>query len=146
MKKKLDSNYTRMLRAILNKSWGSHSTKQQQYSHPPPIMKTIQVRRTRHVGHCWRSKDKLISDILLWTPSYGRAKAEQPTRTYIQQLCANTGYSLEDLLGAMDNRDEWPERGSGRSVLAVRHDDDDVCECERARACVFQIFFGTFYL
>ena len=29
MEKKLDGNYTRMLRAILNKSWRQHSTKQQ---------------------------------------------------------------------------------------------------------------------
>ena len=44
MEKKLDDNYTRMLRAILNKSWKQHPTKQQLYSHLPPIMKTIQVR------------------------------------------------------------------------------------------------------
>ena len=68
--KKLDGNYTRMLRAILNKSWRQHPTRHQLYGHLPPITKAIQVRRTRHAGHCWRSKDKLISDILLWTPSY----------------------------------------------------------------------------
>ena len=32
---------------------------------PTTITKTIQVRRTRHVGHCWRSSDELISDVLL---------------------------------------------------------------------------------
>ena len=37
MEKKLDSNYTRMLRAILNKSLRQHSTKQQLYDHLPPI-------------------------------------------------------------------------------------------------------------
>ena len=83
MDKKLDGNYTRMLRAILNKSWRQHPTKQQLYSHLPPIMKTIQVRQTRHVEHCRRSRDELISDILLWTPLHGRAKAGQPARTYI---------------------------------------------------------------
>ena len=56
MEKKLDGNYTRMLRAILNKSWGQHPTKHQLYGHQPPITKTINVRRTRHVGHCWRSR------------------------------------------------------------------------------------------
>ena len=110
MKKKLDSNYTRMLQAILNKSWRQHPTKQQLYGHLPPIMKTIQVRRTRHVEHCWRNRDELISDILLWTPSHGRAKAEWPARTYIQQLCADTGCSLEDLQGVMDDREGWQER------------------------------------
>ena len=71
LKKKLDSNYTRMLRAILNKSWRQHPTSHQLYGHLPPITKTIQVRWTRHAGHCWRSKDELISDVLLWTPAYG---------------------------------------------------------------------------
>ena len=75
LEKKLDGNYTRMLRAILNKSWRQHPTRHQLYGHLPPITKTIQVIRTRHAGHCWRSRDELISDVLLWTPTYGRAKA-----------------------------------------------------------------------
>ena len=76
--KKLDGNYTRMLQAILNKSWWQHPKRHQLYSCLPLITKTIQVRQTRHAGHCWRSRDELISDILLWTPTYGRAKAGQP--------------------------------------------------------------------
>ena len=74
------------------------------------ITKTIQVRRTRHAGHCWRSRDELISDVLLWTPTYGRAKAGRPARTYIQQLCEDTGCSPEDLPEAMNNREKWRER------------------------------------
>ena len=105
MEKKLDSNYTRIPWAILNKSWRQYPTKQQLYGHLPPITKSIQVRRTRNVGHCWRSKDKLISDILLRTPSHGQAKAEQSARIHIQQLCAIIEYIFEDLPGAMDNRD-----------------------------------------
>ena len=35
--KKLDGNYTRMLRAILNKSWWQHPTRHQLYGHLPPI-------------------------------------------------------------------------------------------------------------
>ena len=110
VEKKLDSNYKRMLRAILNKSWRPHPTKQQLYSLLPPIIKTIQVRRTRHVGHCWRSGDELISNILLCTSSHGWAKAGRPARTYIQQLCADTGCSLEDLPEAIDDRGGWWER------------------------------------
>ena len=75
--------------------------------HLPPITKTIQVRRTRHAGHCWRSKDELISDVLLWTPAYGQAKAGRPARTYIQQLCEDTGCIPEDLPKAMNDREKW---------------------------------------
>ena len=110
MEKRLDGKYTRMLAAILKKAWTRHPTKQHLYGHLPPIMKTTKARRTRHAGHCCRSKDELISDILLWTPSRGRAKAGRPARNYIQQLCADTGYSSEDLLEAMDDREGWRER------------------------------------
>ena len=44
LEKKLDGSYTRMLRAILNKSWRQHPTRYQQYGHLPTITKTIQVR------------------------------------------------------------------------------------------------------
>ena len=50
--KKLYGNYTRMLRAILNKSWRQRHPKYQQYGPLLPITKTLQVRRTRHAGHC----------------------------------------------------------------------------------------------
>ena len=75
LEKKLDGNYTRMLRAILNKSKRQHPTKHQLYGHLPPITKTIQVRRTRHAEHCWWSRDKIISDVLLWTPHIWPSKS-----------------------------------------------------------------------
>ena len=123
LEKKLDGNYTRMLRAILNKSWRQHPTRHQLwhqlYGHLPPITKTIQVRRTRHVGHCWRSRDELIRDVLLWTPTHGRAKAGRPARTYYVRI---RDVVLKTYLG------RWTigrsgERGSGISVLPAWHDD-----------------------
>ena len=110
LEKKLDGNYTGMLRAILNKSWRQHPTKHQLYGHLPSITKTIQARRTRRAGHRWRSRDELISDVLLWTPTYGQAKAGRPPRRYIQQLCEDTGCSPEDLPEAMNDREKWRER------------------------------------
>ena len=116
LEKTLDGNYTRMLRAILNKSLWQHPTRHQLYGHLPPIhlppihLPPIQVRRTRHARHCWRSRDELISDVLLWTPTHGRAKAGRPARTYIQQLCEDTGCCPEDLPEAMNDREKWLER------------------------------------
>ena len=110
LEKKLDGNYTRMLRAILNKSWRQNPTRHQLYGHLPPIMKTIQARRTKHAGHCWRSRDELISNVLLWTPTYGRAKEGRPARTYIQQLCEDTGCSPEGLPEEMNDGEMWRER------------------------------------
>ena len=109
LEKKIYGNYIRMLRAILNKSWRQHHTRHQLYGHLPPITKIIQVRRTRHAGHCWRSRDEFISDVLLWTPTFGRAKAGRPARTHIQQLCEDTGNSPEDLSEGMNDREKWRE-------------------------------------
>ena len=85
MEKKLDGNYTIMLRAILNKSWRQYPTKQQHYGHLSPITKIIKIR---------------------WT----RAKAGRPAQTYIQKRCVDTGSNPEDLPEAMDNREGWRER------------------------------------
>ena len=100
LKKKLDGNYTRMLRAILNKSWRQHPTRRQLYGHLTPITKTIKVRRTRHAGHCWRSKDELTmySD---GTPHMAKQKQDdQLEHTYsssvrIQDVALKTSRSDE---------------------------------------------------
>ena len=90
--------------------WWQYPTRHQLYGHLPPITKTIQVRQTRHARHCSRSKDELISDVLLWTPTYDQAKVRRPARRYIQQLCEDTGCSPEDLPEAMNDREKWRER------------------------------------
>ena len=124
--KKLDGNWTRMLRVILNKSWKQHPTKHHLYGHLPPISKTIQIRQTRHARNCWRNRNKLMF-------SYGplrheRVSVERPTRTYLQQLSLDTGCSLEDQPEVRDDREEWREREreieTGKSMLAAQHDDD----------------------
>ena len=68
------------------------------------------------MGHYWRSKDELISEGLVWIPSHRCASVSRPTRTYLQKLCTDTGYRLDNLPEAMDDRDEWRERV--REILA----------------------------
>ena len=51
-----------------------------------------------------------VQVVQLWTPAYGQAKAGQPTRTYIQQLCEDTGCSPEDLPEAVNDKEKWRER------------------------------------
>ena len=124
LEKKLNGNYARMLRAILNETWRQHPTKHQLYGHPPPSTKIIQVWRTRHAGHCWRSRDELISNILLWTPTYDWAKQEdQLEHTYSSYV------KVRDVVQKTCRR-RWTigksgERGSGIFVRAAQHDDDD---------------------
>ena len=113
--KKLDENCTRMLRAILNKSWKIHPTKQQLEKHPNKknLCRTQLVKEGR--------THKRDSPMDLFTRNM--QCVGRPTRTYLQQLFTDTGCNLEDLPEAMDDRDEWQERI--RVIRATRHDDDD---------------------
>ena len=111
----MDTNYI----LFLNKSWKQLPSKQQLYGHLPPIKKPIQVRRTRHPGHCWSSKDEHLINVLLWTLKHGHTSFGQPARTWSRQLCTDTGCSLEDLPGVMDNRDGWRERVAEICALSV---------------------------
>ena len=65
---------------------------------------------TEDIKYHETGKDELISDVLLWTPAYGQGKAGRPARTYIQQLCEDTGCSPEDLPEAMNDKEKWRER------------------------------------
>ena len=123
IERKLDGNWIRMLRAVLNKSRKQHPTKEQLYGHLPPISKTIQIRRARHTRYCWRSNGELISNVFLLTPPHGRARVGRLARTYLPQLCTDIGCSMEGLLKAMNDRDEWRKRV--REIRARRDDDDD---------------------
>ena len=66
MEKKWDRNYTYCFQQILEAT----SQEEQLDGYLIPITQTIQVRRTKHAGHCWRSEDELITDVLLQTPSH----------------------------------------------------------------------------
>ena len=87
--------------------------------------KTIQVRRTRLAGHYWRSRDKLISDVLRWTRSHGRAETGGPAWNTYSSSVRIRGVAL----GTCWKR--WTigrggERGSGMSVLMARQ---EICVC-----------------
>ena len=47
-------------------------------------------KQDEHDEHCWRSKNRLIIDIFLWTPTHGQTSVGQSGKTYIHQLCTDT--------------------------------------------------------
>ena len=118
-RKRLDANYTRMLRAVLNKSWKQHPTKQNLYGHLTPISQTIQARRARHASHCRRSKDEFISNVLPWTPTQKHSSINRAAETYIHQLCKDTGCRLDDLSRSIRTDCERVR------VIVILEDDDD---------------------
>ena len=123
LEKKLDGSYTRMLHAVLNKSWKQYPIKQQLYGNLPPTSQTIQVIWASHTRHCWRSKDKNINDIFPWTPTRGHTSVGWPAKSYIHQLCAETGCRLDNLARVMADKDEEREKVKGvhdRDLMMIK--------------------------
>ena len=108
IEEKLDGNYTRMLRAILNRSWRQHPTKHQLYSpYFPSVSKLDEPDMQDTAGEAETNSKVIYSH---GPPIYGRAKAGRLTTTYILQLCEDTGCSPEELPEAMNDREKWRER------------------------------------
>ena len=68
MEEKLERKNTKMMHAVLNKSWMQPpgSTKQPPTSH-------LKNHPSKTKKMCKRNMDKLISNILVWTPTYGHS-------------------------------------------------------------------------
>ena len=62
----MDEANTRMLRAALNTSWRLLMTNKELYDRIPKIVVSIREQILRFIGHCWKSKSQLVSDLLLW--------------------------------------------------------------------------------
>ena len=107
---KVDENYTRILRVVLNNP-NATSTKWLLYGYLSPISKTIQVRRTRHAGCCWRSMDKCISSVLLCWPI--------SKRTYISSVRTLVEV-WKHLLGAMNDSERERETETERDTHRQR--------------------------
>ena len=122
LEKKLDGNYTRMLRAILKKSWRQHPTRHQLYGHLPPITKTIQVRRTRLCRTLLEKQGRTHKGCTPMDPHI-KKQDDQHEHTFSSYV------RIRDVAQKTCQR-RWTigksgERGSEISVLPARDDDDD---------------------
>ena len=104
---------TKMLWAILNKSWRQHPRKQQLYGHLPRIKKTIQVRRTRHAGLCRTHKRYTHVNPFTWMSK------DQQEPIY------NSSFTIHDVAKKTYRKwwttDTGVGRGPDRSVLIAWH-------------------------
>ena len=64
-------------------------------------------------GHCWRSKNEVISDLFLWEPKYGKSSIGGQARTFVDLLETDTGVRRDCLPAAMDDRVGWRKRAMG---------------------------------
>ena len=110
LEKKLDGNYTRMLRCNPEQVLAATPHKTPTVRPPAPYHENYSSTANQTCRTLLEKQRWLIRDVLLWIPTHGRAKAGRPARTYIQQLCEDTGCCPEDLPRAMNDREEWRER------------------------------------
>ena len=118
LESKLKGTYIRMLRAVLNIHWNVYPSRGRLYGNLSQITSVIIERRTRFAGHCYRSKDEVVIDLILWTPKHGKAKVGRLSKTYTKQLTEDADCQLEDLSRAIEDREYW--RGRVNMVRAIR--------------------------
>ena len=95
-------------------------------SHLPKIMK----KKTPDTRDTDGEANELISDVLLWTPTHGCASVGRPARTYIQQLCEDTGCNPENLPEAMMKK--W-RTGNPRRRRDIDDDDDKIMKKKKTQ-------------
>ena len=108
LERKLNGSHTIMLWVVLNLNQKTHPIIRRLYRQLPGISSVIRERRTQYAGLCYRRKDKVISDVILWDPKHGTAKVGRPVKTKL--LTEDIGLQLEDLHKKMDDRLFWRER------------------------------------
>ena len=94
-------------------TWRQRITNEVLYAGLPRTSTTIRERRLRFSGHCWRSKNGVVSDLVLWEPTHGYRSVGGQTHTYVGLLEADTGVPRDCLRAAMDDRVGWGKKTIG---------------------------------
>jgi hypothetical protein len=110
----LDGCYTRLLRSALDVSWKDYIPNTALYGNLPQVTTKIRERRLKFAGHCRRTKDQVVSDLVLWKPTQGIRKPGRPIKTYTNLLCDDTNLKCEDIDSCMQDRRIW------RAITNVR--------------------------
>ena len=80
---------------IFDVSWRDHITNKELYGDLPKITTRISIRRLHFAGHCMRSKGRIISELVTWRRTQGRRSAGRPTKTFVDLLHQDTGFTIE---------------------------------------------------
>ena len=76
----------------------------------PKITTTIAAQSVRFSEHCWRSKDELAHQLLLWEQTHGKRARGRPRQKFIDQLLDDMELQKEDLANAMNDREYWKSK------------------------------------
>ena len=109
--KKLDRPYTKLLRVVEKVTWQKLITDEVLYAGLPKISITIIERRLMLSGR--RSKNEIVSDLVLWEPKHGKSSVGRQAGTFVGLLEADTGVPRDCLPAVMDDRVGWRKRPMG---------------------------------
>ena len=132
-----------MLRVVKNVSWKQRIRNEVLYGKIPKVTTTIAAQRVTFSRHCWRSKDELAHQLLLWEPTHGKRARGIPRRTFIDQLVDDTELQKKDLANAMNDS----KREIGKAKLWMSdcgRYDDDVTSCIITLKCLSHTLVALF--
>ena len=104
---RLDGTYTQLLMRVQNISWCvcEHKTKADIYNGIPSVSSMVSRRTASFVGHCYRAKYQIISDVICMRRSC--LSNERRPINYIDSDARDTNQVTEDLPDLMMDRDTW---------------------------------------
>ena len=78
------------IRFSLNVSWNEHKIIKKLYGKLPRVSETLQIRRLRFIGDCWRRNDETIFNLLLWEAIHGKSYTRKEIqRTPLLHICGS---------------------------------------------------------
>ena len=102
-----------MLRVVNDVTLRQHITNEVLYAGLPRISTTIREGRLRFSGHCWRSKNEVVSDLVLWEPKLDKRNVGGQARTFVDLLEADTEVPRDYLPAKMEDRVGWRKKAMG---------------------------------
>ena len=100
-----------MLRVVKNVTWQKRIINEVLSVGLPRVSTTIRERRLRFSGHCWKSKNEVVSDLVLWEPKHGIRNVGGQAHTLILLICwRRTPGSPGCLSAVMDDMVGWRKR------------------------------------
>ena len=94
----------KLLRVVKNVTWRQHIANEVLHAGLPKIWTTVRERRLSFSGHCWRSRNEVVSNLVLWEPKHGNRSVRGQAGTFVDLLEAVTRVPRDCLPAAMDNR------------------------------------------
>ena len=104
---RINGCYTQLLRRVLNISWRDHIPNSEVYGDIPPLSETIKTRRLQFAGHCLRTTDQPISQLLFWSPPGGHFNRGRKRLSYPDTISKDMGLDMLEVQQIMRDKASW---------------------------------------